>query len=296
MEASEFSVIGVRDRSRLRAIAFALAFLIVLVGVVPAAARAASNYVALGDSYAAGPLIPLQIQPYGCLKSDHNYAHLAAPKLGLPAFRDPTCSGAETDDMTQAQGVSPGPNPPQFDSLDAETQVVTIQIGGNDIGFSGIAEDCFNTNPAAGSPCRDRYVVGGVDEVSARIAETAPKIAAVLQGIQSRAPAARIFVVNYPAIFPHTGGGCWPLLPVSDGDVPWLRAKQEELNQMLADQAAATGAGLIDAYDASRGHDACQLPVIRWVEPAVPASPAAPVHPNLFGMIAMADLVVTAAR
>src|SRR3954447_3162449 len=99
------------------------------------AGAAADSYVALGDSYAAGPVIPLQIQPYGCLKSDHNYAHLAAPQLSPLALRDPTCSGAETDDMTQAQGVSPGPNPPQFDSLDAGTTLVTLTIGGHDIGF-----------------------------------------------------------------------------------------------------------------------------------------------------------------
>ena len=37
-----------------------------------APASASADYVALGDSYAAGPLIPLQIQPFGCLKSNNN--------------------------------------------------------------------------------------------------------------------------------------------------------------------------------------------------------------------------------
>jgi lysophospholipase L1-like esterase len=255
---------------------------------------AADSYVALGDSYAAGPVIPLQIRPYGCLKSDHNYAHLAAPQLPSLALRDPTCSGAETDDMTQSQGVSPGPNPPQFDSLEPATKLVTLQIGGNDIGFSGIAEGCFSTDPN-GPPCRDDYVVNGHDEVSDRIAEAAPKVAAVIQGIHTRSPDARVLVLNYPAIFPDTGGGCWPQLPVTNADVSWLRDKEKELNQMLADQAAANGATLVDWYRASIGHDACELPVIRWVEPAVPASPAAPVHPNLFGMDAAAKLVAGAA-
>jgi hypothetical protein len=66
--------------------------------------------------------------------------------------------------------------------------------------------------------------------------------------------------------------------------VPYLRAKQKELNQMIANQAAANDATLVDAYTAGIGHDACQLPGIRWVEPAVPANAAAPLHPNLFGM------------
>ena len=118
----------------------------------------------------------------------------------------------------------------------------------------------------------------------------------MIQGIHERSPGARVLVLNYPAIFPDTGGGCWPQLPVSNADVVWLPDKEKELNRMLADQAAANGATLVDWYRASIGHDACKLPVIRWVEPLVPASPAAPVHPNLIGMNAAAKLVVAAAR
>src|SRR3954464_932815 len=119
-----------------------------LVAAAPAAPATASadSYVALGDSYVAGPAIPLPIKPWGCIKSDHNYAHLAAPKLGLD-LRDPSCSGAETGDMTQMQGVWPDPNPPQFDALGADTTLVSLGIGGNDIGFSSLAEDCFSTSP-----------------------------------------------------------------------------------------------------------------------------------------------------
>jgi lysophospholipase L1-like esterase len=264
----------------------------------PVASAAEGEYVALGDSYAAGPLIPVQIEPFGCLKSSSNYGHLAQLKLLYSQYTDMTCSGAETEDMTAPQGVTPGPNPPQFDALDAGTRLVTITIGGNDIGFSGIAQDCINLTPAnAGHPCMDKYVVNGVDAVSQRIAETGPKVAAVIQGIRARSPQARILVLNYPAIFPHTGNrGCWPLIPVADGDVPWLRSKQVELNQMVAAQAVANGAVLVDAYAASRGRDACSLPFLRWLEPAVPLNLAAPVHPNLTGMLGMAKLVIAAAR
>ncbi len=34
----------------------------------------------------------------------------------------------------------------------------------------------------------------------------------------------------------------------------------------------------------------------RWVEPYVPVNAAAPLHPNLGGMIAMSNLVVAATR
>ena len=278
--------------SRALTLLAALAALLLLA----APAQAAPRYVALGDSYAAGPLIPVQLPPFGCLRSSNDYGHLVQLRQRFPEFRDASCSGAKTDHMTAPQGVTPGPNPPQFDRLTADTTAVTLTIGGNDIGFSGIAQNCLVTRPSTGSPCKDRYTAGGQDEISNRIQATAPKVAAVLDGITARSPQARIFVVNYSAIFPHEGPGCYPQMPVAEGDVPYMRAKQEELNAMLATEASAHGARLVDVYAASRGHDACALPGLRWVEPVIPASAAAPIHPNLLGMKAMSDLVVGAMR
>jgi hypothetical protein len=276
-----------------RLLALTLAALALLCGWAAANARA-DNYVALGDSYAAGPLIPNQLPPFGCLKSDHNYAHLAAPSIGL-TLRDPSCSGAKTDHMTEQQNVEPGPNPPQFNSLDAETRVVSLTIGGNDIGFSEVAESCITLNPFA-TPCKDKYDSGGHDQLAERIEQTAPIVAAVLQGIHSRSPSARVFVVNYPAIFPETGFGCWPQEPIGFGDVPYLRATEQRLDQMLATQAAANGASVVDWYQASIGHDSCKSQTVRWVEPLIPGELAAPIHPNQAGMQGASVALVAATK
>jgi hypothetical protein len=183
----------------------------------------------------------------------------------------------------------------QVQYLSSATNIVTITIGGNDIGFSSIAEDCF-TFQRSGSPCRDQYVQNGRDEISERIRETAPLVAAVFQGIHRHSPQASVFVLTYAAIFPERGTfGCWPQMPVASGDIAYLREKQKELNAMLVEQAEMNGVGVIDWYEASIGHDACKPPGIRWVEPAIPASPAAPVHPNIFGMLGAANLVKAAA-
>ena len=266
---------------------------IAMAAILAGPAQAAPRYAALGDSFAAGPLIPLPLAPLGCLKSSNNYGRIAQRTLLYAEYRDATCSGAETEDMTQPQNVSPGPNPPQFDSLSADTQLVTISIGGNDIGFSELAENCVSILPF-GSPCRNRFVRNGTDEISARIAATAPKVAAVIQGIRQRSPAAQVLVLDYAAIFPHSGDGCWPRMPVARGDVRWLREKQVELNSMLAQQAGANGAEIVDVYARSVGRDACASSTTRWVEPYVPANAAAPLHPNLRGMQAMAAMVVAA--
>src|SRR3954447_17329971 len=103
-------------------------FVSMLAMAGPAAAAAEPAYVSLGDSYAAGPLIPLQVPPFGCLKSNNNYANLTARNLRL-TLKDASCSGAATEDMTTPGAVDPdGPNPPQFDSLTKHTRIVTVQI------------------------------------------------------------------------------------------------------------------------------------------------------------------------
>jgi lysophospholipase L1-like esterase len=283
-----------RSRRWSRVLTIAAAALVALAVFAAAGARAA-NYTALGDSYAAGPLIPTPVLPLGCLKSDHNYPHVAAPSIGL-TLRDASCSGATTVNMTNPQNVSPdGPNPPQLNSLDASTTVVSLTIGGNDIGFSEVAESCITLNPFS-SPCKSKYNSGGKDQLAERIAATAPKVAAVLQGIHSRAPAAKIYLVNYPAIFPETGSGCWPQMPISFTDAPYLRSTEQGLNAMLATQAAANGATLVNWYQASIGHDACKSTSNRWVEPLVPGTLAAPIHPNKRGMEGGAAALVAAVK
>jgi lysophospholipase L1-like esterase len=255
------------------------------------------TYVALGDSYAAGPLIPMQEQPWGCLRSTNNYAKLLAKRLGL-ALRDATCSGAQTDDMTHSQGVTPQPNPPQFDALDGNTGLVTLQIGGNDIGFGGIAETCGQAAVEQHS-CRSVYVdeATGRDELRERIAATAPKIAAVIQGIHARSPLADVLVLGYPSIFrvAPEPASC-PAMGVGEGDAEYLRGIQVALNGMIADTAGANGAEYVDVYGPSAGRTSCDLPVVRWVEPLVPVNAAAPIHPNLNGMRGMSDVVEAAIR
>ena len=251
-------------------------------------------YVALGDSYTAGPGIPNQLfDPLGCFRSDHDYPHLVAQALGL-SLRDVSCSGAETADMTSAQEVFGGANRPQLQAVDAETDVVTLSIGGNDLGFTEISSDCTSLLPS-GTPCQRRYVTGAGDELARRISETAPKVAAVLTEIHRRAPRAKVFVVGYPAVLPDGGTGCWPTMPYTAGDVPYLRGVEKQLNAMLAAQAAAR-ATFVDVYPASIGHDTCALPTARWVEPVVPLAVAAPIHPNSVGMAGVAAVVAAKMR
>src|SRR5689334_10507712 len=100
-----------RSRAATAVAVLALLSLALLCG---AAMGATGRYVALGDSYTAGPLIPNQsLNPLGCLRSDHNYPHLVQPSLTTASFSDVSCSGATTDDMFNAQSTEIGTNPPE---------------------------------------------------------------------------------------------------------------------------------------------------------------------------------------
>jgi len=275
----------------------AAAGLLVLVLLPQTAQASGGSYVALGDSYTAGPLIPdLTGSPAGCLRSSNDYPADVAAAIGASSYTNVSCAGATTADMTQPQSVTLGTNPPQFGALGPGATLVTVGIGGNDIGFYNIVKTCAEeslTNPFS-SPCKSHYTAGGTDQLAQAIQTLAPKIGSVLQEIHALAPSARVFLVGYPVILPNSGNGCWPLVPISFGDVPYLRGVELELNAMLLREAAANGATFVNTYADSIGHDACQPPGTKWMEGLIPTSPAAPFHPNQLGEEHMADQVITA--
>jgi hypothetical protein len=263
----------------------------------PRGAVGPPRYVSLGDSYTAAPLVPDQTgSPAGCLRSNHSYPFLVAAGTGAAAFTDVSCQGATTANLTHPQSVPLGTNAPQDNALSAGTTLATLQVGGNNIGFSDIIIHCTTlslTNPF-GSPCKDHYTSGGTDKLRAKINAAAPKVAADLQGIHADSPNARVLLVGYPAILPDSGSGCWPLVPIAFGDVPYLRGVEKALNSMLASVAAANNATFVNTYTASIGHDVCQAPGTKWVEGLIPTSPAAPFHPNQLGEQGMARQVLAA--
>jgi lysophospholipase L1-like esterase len=216
------------------------------------------------------------------------------------ALTDLSCSRATTADMTAPQQTNVGTNPPQEDAVAAADKVVTLGIGGNDIDFTGILENCAAATPygptKVGLTCKSYYTAGGTDHISAAIQALAPRIAAVLHDIHRLAPNAQVFLVGYPAILPPTGNGWWPRMPFTYADAPYLRAKETQLNSTLEQVAAANKATYVDTYTGSTSHNACTREGTRWIEPFVPASPAAPVHPNAAGEAAMAGFLTTALR
>ena len=197
--------------------------------------------------------------------------------------------------MTAAQQTNLGANAPQLSALAPDDSLVVLTLGGDDLGFMNVLGKCMElsfTDPW-GSPCQAHYTPGGTDQLAAAVRADAPRMAAVLSAIAARAPQARIVLVGYPDLFP-LGGGCWPAVPITNGDVAYLRGIELQLNAMLAADAKAAGATFVNTYTPTIGHDFCQPEKIRDVEGLLPGSWVLPFHPNARGQAAIAAAVVAA--
>lgn len=259
-----------------------------ILGLALAAQAAAAplRYVALGDSYSAasGVLPPDLLAPPQCLRSVRNYPHVIARTTGAQ-LTDVTCGAAETNDFFEPQyfGVAP-----QLNAVKADTELVTMTIGGNDSGvFINAILSCGSAGLLTlgqGSPCKDRYGSSFEDTIRTT---TYPALVEALGAVRDKAPDARVAILGYSWIMPPTGG-CFDKMPVAEGDVPYLRGIQATLNDAVRRAAAATGATYVNLNKVSEGHDACQPIGVRWVEPVLQGTNAVIVHPNALGEYGMA--------
>jgi lysophospholipase L1-like esterase len=252
------------------------------------------RYVALGDSYAAGPLIPTTDLAGGCARSDHNYGHLLADALDVHDFVDVTCSGATTRDLTHVQRTFGDARiPPQMRAVTAGTSLVTLTIGGNDLNlFSTLVATCERLRPSdpQGSPCARRLATRGPD-LDRAVATISGNVSGVLETIRRRAPDAKVLLVGYLRLVPDRGSCVG--LPLAAGDYATGRQISEALERALRQAARRTGTTFVDMYSASAGHDICADHP--WVNGNVTVrEKALAYHPFASGMRADARAVLQA--
>ncbi|MER7489891.1 SGNH/GDSL hydrolase family protein [Streptomyces sp. NPDC126497] len=251
-----------------------------------------SRYVALGDSYAAAPLVPpADPAAPACLRSLADYPHIAARALGA-ALSDVSCSAATVDHLSTSQ--HPG-TAPQYDALTPDTDVVSVTIGANDNGLFAEALNCVNILPPPhGASCAEENTAGGTDRLGDRIDAWAPVFATVLDEIARRAPSAEVFVVGYGNYI--RPGGCHPAQPFWKQDADHLQGTVNHLNAVLRQAAEEHGAVFVDTYTPGIGHDICAAPADRYIEGPVPTRAAMPLHPNATGARAAGESLAAAAR
>jgi lysophospholipase L1-like esterase len=247
------------------------------------------EYAALGDSYTAAPFLP-ESSTDGCVRSDQNYPHQVAEQLPDVTLIDVSCGGATTEDVLRSQDLADGVHPPQLEAVSETTDLVTVGLGVNDLGFpSKAVYDCLllAQNDPRGAPCEranSREVSRVLDQIQGRLVD-------VVDAIEGRAPEARILVVGYPRLLPKSGG-CRERLALAKGDVDFVRASYDELYASI--EAAATEAGVeyVDVTTASEGHDICAEDT--WIngDRKDRRTKAAPYHPLPAEQEAVAALIL----
>ena len=230
-----------------------------------------AKHVALGSSFAAGTGMGgiKPGTPQRCGRSGLNYATLVSQELGL-TLDDQTCGGATTAHVTGPWSELPA----QIDAVDADTRLVTITIGGNDLGF------VRNLYAAGCQPQGARACPPVTAPTPADIARVEQGLSAIAQEVARRAPRARLIFVQYVTLVPEKPCAALRLSPAA---VPVLHAIARDLAEATARAAARHGAEVVRADALSRNHTACDAEP--WSTGPDPLGPEgnSPWHPTAAG-------------
>lgn len=209
----------------------------VLALLLTAAAAIADNYVALGDSYSSG-VGTKEFYEATCKRSLSAYPQLIARDRAGTSLTFRACSGATTSSL----------NAEQLGSLNASTNIVTVTIGGNDAGFSGIVTQCALPWPWS---CE-----GELTTAESFIRNTLPgRLDTTYAAIRRGAPNARVVVLGYPRLF--MGVDCNAGTFFSGTEMTRMNAIADLLSSVTQARATAAGFTFKSAITPFTGHAVC---------------------------------------
>jgi lysophospholipase L1-like esterase len=200
----------------------------------------ATKYVALGDSYSSGVGTRTFYEPT-CSRSVYAYPYLLHNAHPEWTFVNATCSGATTSSLLSSQ----------VSSVTSDTNWVTYTIGGNDAGFSEVITEC--ALPSWLSDCN-----GAINTAQAFIKNTLPgRLDSVNNAIKSRAPSAKVIVLDYPRLF--NGEDCNALTFFSSAEETRLNETADLLKTVESAAATRAGSNFVfrDVIPAFIGHAVC---------------------------------------
>jgi lysophospholipase L1-like esterase len=230
-------------------------------------------------------------------RSGSNYPHLVAAELGLDLV-DVTYSGATTARLLDTPQDEA---PPQLDAVGADTGLVTITAGGNDLEYVGT----FVRGSMLNTLAKPATILGRrvANRIRARVSylkgdaayqTVTDSLVTVVERVRERAPASRIVLVDYLTL---VGPSTRPRLdvPLNEEQLPSIAMMADGLAAAFAKAAATAGADLVVSSAASRQHAiGSPEPWTTGFTLRPPGFPGAvvPYHPNAAGMRAVADLIV----
>jgi lysophospholipase L1-like esterase len=216
------------------------AALVLGIGVAAPSAQAATvNYVALGDSYSSGVGTANYDPASGsCLRSPQSYTSLWAGGHTVTSFRSVACSGATTADVLANQ----------ISALNSGTTLVTITVGGNDVGFADVVSTCQLGSDATCATAVNNATTAANTTLPAKLDQT-------YTAVRSAAPNAQLIVLGYPRLF-ELVSSCG-LFGMSLAKRTILNGAANTLAGVIAGRVAAAGATFVDVRSIFTGHGIC---------------------------------------
>ena len=203
---------------------------------VPAAA-AADRYVALGDSFSSGVGTGSYTLSSSCKRSVYAFPYLLSKQRANTSLVFAACSGATTSDLMANQ----------IQSVDATTTLVTVTIGGNDIGFANLIYQCTVADCTA-----------ALDSTRSSLESVlGPRLNNVYAAIKAgAAPGVKIVVLGYPRMFGSSS--CLGAFGVSATERAKANLLADALDPTIAAHASiVTGVTYKSAISSFSSHAVC---------------------------------------
>jgi lysophospholipase L1-like esterase len=191
-----------------------------------------------------------------------------------------SCGGAQVHHVVD---TAQGENPPQLEAVTAETKLITVTVGGNDIGYNGTALGCGDPATVCSPP-------PNFDEL---VANTRIALGDMIDRIEAAAPDAQIVFVTYPREIPRKKNCA--ALSYTDEEADIVRTIGQELQDMFLDVAKRPGIVFVDPYAAKGDHTGCAPESKRWTA-GNQIDDGFAYHPTALGHEAMAKMIFKALR
>lgn len=221
---------------RFRRIAAPVLGALLIVLSLTGSAFAADKYVALGDSYSAGNGANSTNLNAACNRNTYAYPYLLAQQKSL-ALTFVACSGAQTPDIINNQ----------VNSVTSDTNLVTITIGGNDIGFTNLIIACTTIGCAS-------QIATSQNQINTQLPA---KLDATYNAIRAKSATARVVVLGYGRPFAIPPITCLAATGVSSSEMSSLTTLVDSLNNTIRTRALAHGFEYADVNPYWAGHHVC---------------------------------------
>lgn len=228
------------------------------------------EYAALGDSFAAGVGANSYLERT-CYTSSKSYPKLLDADTDKKLVVFPACSGTDTADVLARQ----------IGAIPTTAKLVTVTVGGNDVGFADVMQNCF---VLPNSSCSSKIAAGAAIAASP---EFTADVIAVVDGIQARAPGAKVIVAGYPLLFWENSSGANP-------KYVWANEVNDEtvdLNNVIEAATASAGGVFVDVEDDFAGHGIGSSSP--WINDWNWLSSTNSFHPTAAGYVAYAAAIRT---